>query len=215
MTEQFTHSASSDGPKRNSIWSLRPRTVAVIAVTALAVGTAVGVTATQLSQPDMQLASPAVTLVTATPKELADNRFYDLPDLAKDSFNAGRIEEARAYAQELMAVTPQYQGNWNYGNAVHDANMVLGRIAVREGHINDAKNYLLAAGQTPGSPQLDTFGPNMSLAKDLLEKGERQVVLEYFELCRRFWEMHRGRLDKWSQLVNVGMIPDFGANLDY
>ncbi|WP_405162914.1 hypothetical protein OG203_42735 [Nocardia sp. NBC_01499] len=42
----------------------------------------------------------------------------------------------RAYALKLMARTPQYQGNWNYGNAIHDANMVLGRIAVRAGHID-------------------------------------------------------------------------------
>jgi len=28
----------------------------------------------------------------------------------------------------------------------------------------------------------------MTLAKDLLEKGERDVVLEYFMLCRKFWK---------------------------
>ena len=57
------------------------------------------------------------------------------------------------------------------------------------------------------------YGPNMSLAKDLLEKGERQVVLDYFALCRRFWNY--GRLDDWSQQVKEGKIPDFGANLVY
>jgi hypothetical protein len=55
----------------------------------------------------------------------------------------------------------------------------------------------------------------MSLAKDLLDKGQRDVVLEYFELCRKFWKMDRGRLDQWSQEVKDGKTPDFGANLDY
>jgi hypothetical protein len=55
----------------------------------------------------------------------------------------------------------------------------------------------------------------MSLAKDLLEQGEEEVVLEYFELCRAFWEMHRGRLDEWTSTVKNGSIPDFGANLVY
>jgi hypothetical protein len=86
---------------------------------------------------------------------------------------------------------------------------------VREGRIADAKRYLLEAGKNPGSPVLGSFGPNMSLAKDLLDKGQRDVVLEYFELCRKFWKMDRGRLDQWSQEVKDGKTPDFGANLDY
>ncbi len=51
------------------------------------------------------------------------------------------------------------------------------------------KKYLIAAGKSPGSPQMDSFGPNMTLAKDLLEKGERDAVLEYFMRCRKFWKM--------------------------
>jgi hypothetical protein len=92
--------------------------------------------------------------------------------------------------------------------------MVLGRIAVREGRIEDAKRFLIEAGKSPGSPQLDSFGPDMGLAKDLLEKGERDTVLEYFQLCRKFWEVgRRGKLDQWTKDVKAGKMPDFGLNL--
>jgi len=49
------------------------------------------------------------------------------------------------------------------------------------------------------------------------EKGERDVVLEYFDLCRRFWSMNMndGKLDQWSQDVKAGKMPSFGANLEY
>lgn len=144
-----------------------------------------------------------------------ENRFYALRAAAKESFVAGKIQDAQNYAQELMALFPKYKGNWNYGNAIQDANLVLGRIAVREGNIEAGKKHLIAAGKSPGSPQMDSFGPNMTLAKDLLEKGEKDVVLEYFELCRRFWRMDRGKLDQWSREVRRGRIPDFGANLLY
>ena len=142
-------------------------------------------------------------------------RFYALNDAAKESFVAGKVEDARKYANELMALLPKYQGDWNYGNAVQDANLVLGRIAVTEGRIDEAKQHLLAAGKSPGSPQMNSFGPNMSLAKDLLEKGERDVVIEYFELCHKFWKSHSAQLDEWRHDVLAGKIPDFGANLDY
>ncbi len=55
----------------------------------------------------------------------------------------------------------------------------------------------------------------MSLAKDLLERGERETVLQYFELCRKFWQMGHDQLDQWTKDVNAGRIPDFGANLIY
>src|SRR6266516_8030175 len=146
-----------------------------------------------------------------TPQE----RFYALNDAAKESFVAGNAVDAKKYAQELLTLLPKFSGNWNYGNAVQDANLVLGRIAVTEGRTNEAKQYLIAAGNSPGSPQMNSFGPNVSLAKDLLEKGERDAVIQYFELCRRFWQMHGERLDKWIQEVKDGKIPDFGANLVY
>lgn len=151
-------------------------------------------------------------LKTAKPGE---KRFYALDAAAKESFVAGNIDEARNYAQELMSLTPKYKGDWNYGNAMQDANLVLGRIAVRDGNFAAARKYLLAAGKSPGSPQMDSFGPNMTLAKDLLEKGERDTVLEYFMLCRKFWKMDHGKLDQWIQEVIDGKNPDFGANLLY
>jgi hypothetical protein len=133
-----------------------------------------------------------------------ENRFYALDAAAKESFVTGKIEEARNYAQELMTLLPKYKGDWNYGNAIQDANLVLGRIAMREVNAEAAKKYLIAAGKSPGSPQMDSFGPNMTLAKDLLEKGERDTVLEYFMLCRKFWKMDYGKLDKWMHEVMDG-----------
>jgi len=136
-------------------------------------------------------------------------RFYPLTETAEMGFLLGKTNEARKYAQEVLAMAPKFQGNWNYGNAIHDGNLVLGRIAVLEGRIEDAKRFLLEAGSTPGSPQLDSFGPDFSLAKDLLERGERETVLKYFQLCSRFWE--KGKLDRWSQDVKSGKAPDFDS----
>jgi hypothetical protein len=55
----------------------------------------------------------------------------------------------------------------------------------------------------------------MTLAKDLLERGERDAVLAYFEACRVFWKMGGKSLDTCRQEVEAGRIPNFGANLRY
>jgi RNA polymerase sigma factor (sigma-70 family) len=144
-----------------------------------------------------------------------EKRFYALGDAAKRSFDVGKYDDARKFAEELMALMPNYTNDWNYGNAIQDANLVLGRLAVRAGKISEAKAFLAASGKSKGSPQMNSFGPNMSLALDLLKAGERDAVLEHFMRCREFWKFHPEKLDGWMQEVMAGKTPDFGANLLY
>lgn len=138
-----------------------------------------------------------------------------LGQAAKTSFEAGEFGKAKEYADELEHLMPNLPRDWNYGNAIQDFNLVQGRLALRDGKVGEAKARLLAAGHSLGSPQMDSFGPNMSLANDLLKRGERDVVVEYFTLCRTFWKDDYGKLDRWAADVRAGNIPDFGPNLIY
>ncbi|MGB0579559.1 MAG: tetratricopeptide repeat protein [Limisphaerales bacterium] len=144
-----------------------------------------------------------------------NERFYALNGAAKNALAAGKTRDAIKLAEELEKLAPKYQDDWNYGNAVQVANHVLGRIALSKGDVAEAKKRLLASADSEGSPQMNSFGPNMQLARELLAKGERDTVLKYFELCRKFWMMGGGSLDRWTQEVKAGKTPDFGANLSY
>ena len=100
-------------------------------------------------------------------------------------------------------------------DALHEGDVVLVCLALERGDIAGAKEHLLAAGQAPGSPPLDSFGPNMTLAKELLEKGEPEAVLAYLQSCGQFWKMGRESLQAWTAAIKGGGTPDFGANLHY
>jgi hypothetical protein len=143
------------------------------------------------------------------------HRWLALGDAALWNTQAGDWNLAQIYAEELLATAPRYGTDWNYGNAIHDAHSALGLVALRSHDIAAAKAALLEAGKTPGSPQLDSFGPNTTLAKELLEHGEREVVLQYFDLIAVFWEMGGEELPEWRALVKAGRMPDFGAHLVY
>jgi len=138
-------------------------------------------------------------------------RFVYLSKAAKAAMKAALPKKAESYARELVSLAPKYVKNWNYGNAIHHGNLVLGHIALGHGDRQEAGNRLKAAGRTPGSPQLDSFGPNMTLAKALIEVGETKVVIEYLELCRKFWG--GDELNVWIKKLQEGESPDFGANL--
>jgi hypothetical protein len=101
------------------------------------------------------------------------------------------------------------------GSATHVGNLVLGRLALQGGDVGKAREHLLAAGRVSGSPVLKSFGPNMLLAKELVERGERETVVEYFHLCGKFWEHEGGKLGRWEAVVKQGGTPDFGPNLSY
>jgi TonB family protein len=147
--------------------------------------------------------------------ESGNRRFYGLTKLAKAAWQAGDLVKAKALATELLGDAPEYSKDWNYGNAIHDGNMVLGLVELKQGSTASAVQYLLAAGKTTGSPQLGSFGPNMTLAKALIDAGQGTAVLEYFDECRAFWKMGSKRLDDWSAMVRGGGKPNFGANLLY
>ena len=160
----------------------------------------------------VKLAKSEDSLKTTTDQK---ERFYLTTELATMALAAGETVKATIYSQSLLEQAPLMPGDWNYGNAIHVAHLVLGEIALNAGDVALAKTHLLSAANIPGSPQLDTFGPNMRLANQLLAKGERDVVIQYFDLCATFWEGRFSQLQAWKDVVLKGAQPKFGANLVY
>lgn len=140
---------------------------------------------------------------------------YLLRQLAKTAFNAGAFDKAETAAKRLLDIAKAHPGNKDYGDAVHDGNMVLGRLALRKGDVRQAKAFLLKSGHASGAGTLSSFGPNMSLAKELLERGEKATVIEYLQLCKKFWTYPHNPLDAWIRTIQAGQQPDFSQNLNY
>lgn len=152
-----------------------------------------------------------------------DERFYALNRAAKNALEDGKVAKAEALARELAQLAPKYKNDWNYGNAIADANQVLGRIALSIGDVAEAKKRLLASADSQGSPQLNSFGPDFRLARELARKGERETVIAFLDLVARFWanpdertegnskriaSEHRKQLESWKQQLRSGEVPN-------
>ncbi len=151
---------------------------------------------------------------------------------AKDAIQANDTKGATKYASQMLRENTNRKA-WYYGNVVHEGNQILGLAALQEGRVADAKKYLIAAGKTPGSPQIDSFGPNMMLAQQLLDKGEKETVIQYLDLVAKFWAYtppeklkkyekrkpgssalfkllnneHRKQIDDWKKQIRAGKKP--------
>ena len=158
---------------------------------------------------------------------LRESKEAILHDLVVFSLEAGEpLTRVRALAQTQLSEAKD-TNHWNYGNIIYQANEVLGRVALREGKREDARRYLRAAGRTPGSPQLNSFGPQFTLARELLEHGEpadREAVVAFLDDVTRFSAnvdkapahrkqdvlKARQQYETWKEEVRAGKIPGQG-----
>jgi hypothetical protein len=128
-----------------------------------------------------------------------------LPVLASLAFEVKDDKAAKTYATQALDVAAQrsdmIQGIAVGPQAIHDANDVLGRIALRDGNVQQAEEYLLKAAATPGGGIMSTLGPRMLLAQALLDRGERDVVLEYLEKIKTSWKSGAIQLDYWIAAI--------------
>jgi hypothetical protein len=132
-----------------------------------------------------------------------------LPSIAAAALEAGEGQVAAGYAQEMLAagMGPSGPGDWNAGNLSHHGHITLGRLALLAGDTDGAAQHLLAAGSTRGSPELDSFGPDFELARQLLDHGRTDVVVDYLRLCQRFWKLGGDKLQRWITQIQAGQSP--------
>jgi hypothetical protein len=151
-----------------------------------------------------------------------------LRDLTRAAFWAGEYQLAKTYTREWLEVAQQLQKapepatknqrsarEADWGDAIHDANMILGEIALSESKTREAAAFLIEAGKATNGWTLTSYGPDLALVNDLLDLGERQAVLTFFDECDVFWIGGRDRLAKWRKSVQAGQKPDFGMGFHY
>jgi hypothetical protein len=124
------------------------------------------------------------------------------------AFNLNKYPEAGELARRTLKIAESFKDDWNYGNAIHYGHTVLGLLALRNGEVQLAVTELRESGNTLGSPQLGSFGPTMRLAKELLEHGRSQDVLEFLLQCQSFWKSGGRWLSIWEKKITRGVVPN-------
>jgi len=153
-------------------------------------------------------------LYARDPKCISDSDAHIiLKDLAWEEFNNGNLDQAVIYSNELLRLNSIVEENWNYGNAIHHSHTILGLVSLESFDLANAKKHLLLSSRTPGSPQLNTFGPRFTLAQKLINLEEYETVEKYLINCRRFWNLEKGRISRWLEEIESGKKPQFERKL--
>jgi hypothetical protein len=158
--------------------------------------------------PDQYIADPGERALEAYRRVLALTRRAAARealagDMAAAAFKIGDYPAASQLAKVYLQSSDR--------GAVQRANTLLGRVALVTDDIAGGKQYLLDSAKAEAARDVSVSGPTMVLAKELLEKGERDVVIEYLENCKLIWPRGEPTLQNWIADIRRGKTPNFGS----
>ncbi|HTB16223.1 MAG TPA: M56 family metallopeptidase [Bryobacteraceae bacterium] len=125
---------------------------------------------------------------------------------AQLSLRRSEPKGAEVKAHELLTLASHDSKDPNYGTAVFQANLALGKVALKRGDKASALRHLLAASEAPPTEFLRYNMIDISLARSLVDVGEREGVATFLDRCAKFNSQDR-RLSEWAVEIRQGFTP--------
>lgn len=122
------------------------------------------------------------------------------------SLRRSEPKDAEVKARELLTLASHDSKDPNYGTAVFQANLALGKAALKRGDKAGAVRHLLAACEAPPTEFLHYNPIDISLARSLVDAGEREDVATFLDRCAKFNVQDR-RLAEWAVEIRQGLTP--------
>jgi hypothetical protein len=116
----------------------------------------------------------------------------------KSEFNA-------KYAEKLLRENP------NSGDATYAGNLILAQVALDKDDVSSAKRYLMQAASTTGTRRIEQNGLDVSVARVLFDRGEKDAVLEYLQRGRDLWPQGTQIIGRWEAAIRAGRRPNFNT----
>jgi tetratricopeptide (TPR) repeat protein len=123
-------------------------------------------------------------------------------DMADAAFRIGDFPAAAELAKIYLKSSDR--------PAVQRANTILGRVALRADDLTSAKQYLLDSADSGAARDIALSGPILVLAQELMDRGERDAVLQYLRHCLALWPRGEAILRIWIAEIQEGRTPKFG-----
>lgn len=114
-----------------------------------------------------------------------------------NAFHSKDIEKVLKMGKNLLLIPDRYSQYFWYGNLCHAVHIIMGKTYLASGDIKNAVVHLIKSVDNKCiehsvdqkySPQLNSFGPDRSLAFDLYQEGERDSIILFFEKTKTFWD---------------------------
>jgi len=119
--------------------------------------------------------------------------------------NPWKSEFNSKYAEKLL------RENTNSGDAIYAGNLILAQAALDKNDIANAKRYLMQAASTPGTRRIEQNGLDVSVARVLFDRGEKDTVLEYVKRGEILWPQGAQFITRWEAAIRAGRRPNWNT----
>ena len=146
------------------------------------------------------------------PEDLLKNstdeyRLYLLPMLISREMYGGDGVAAGDHSREYLALVQRHPDHPRYHQSLFEANMNVGKLALRRGDRRTAVQHMLAALDSPGSAELRFMHIDMTLARSLVDWSEREAVAKFLDRCAQI-NRESEKYKLWAADIRKGINPD-------
>jgi tetratricopeptide (TPR) repeat protein len=128
---------------------------------------------------------------------------------AEICYLAGNFADSKIFTLQLDEHKDSFDDE-TQGGILHEYHTMIGRHMLRDGHPEEAKKHLLLSIDVEPTSVMKSFGPNMSLALDLLMEGEKETVITYLDGCTEFWKKEPVQL--WKAKIRNNKMPSLNIH---
>jgi len=123
--------------------------------------------------------------------------------------DAGDWDRSQKFAVDLLALAPEFKTDAHYGEAIFEANVVLGLHAMRAGDVKGAVRFLHDAPQGPVFSEDSQYSVSLAprLVSALLKAGERTSVAVFLERTARINPARKSQLLRDASAIRAGIMP--------
>jgi TPR repeat protein len=134
------------------------------------------------------------------------NDFQQVLNAAQACFLAGYYGDSLRFTQQLKDNWGSFGRYTTAGGMLNEYHTLMGRHALREERIREAVGHLSKSVDVKQpSATMVSFGPNTTLARELLQQGENEAVLAYLDRIAEFWKTEPVQI--WKGKINRGRTP--------
>ncbi len=160
---------------------------------------------------DKRYAAGALAVGEEVCKRFKKKKRWFLANMAEAAYELGDYDKANKFAKECLKTAKKNEKA--DGMLMHYGNIIQARLALRQGDIKKAKDYLKKSIDLPGDLKgitwMEVTGPDLMIVKELLAVGEKELVLEYLSVCEKCWPQEKDLIRYCIDVLNRGMNPPF------
>lgn len=133
--------------------------------------------------------------------------------LHKNTVNSARFDSKDIALKHIDSYMQKNFGLFANSDGYHRTNIARGWLALAAKNEQKAIDFLIASASIPfpTSAVLASFGPDMTLLRELYRRGHTQSTLDYLEAVQTFWNTERAlkKIKIWKKMIAVNCPAQF------